>query len=258
MYTKLGMDLDRLRKIKCFIKANNAEFVPIIFDTKDLDGVPVHDRTGKYYGLESYGRLFSPFLLPDSVKKILYLDVDMICTGDIAELYDINFDGNLWCACPDLGIKQQDLERLSLSNDFKYVNSGVLLINAEEIRKKYNQEMIKDLIIENSSLLVYPDQDFLNKVFGDNIKRINVKYNTTPKDNGFKDLKEKPLIIHFAGKRRPWSDDVSGIELGFMQEYYNVLKQQPDKKDFLIRLKKEHEKKGYWNRPYDCFEYNSK
>ena len=45
--------------------------------------------------LSAFTRLFSGVLLPPDVDRILYLDCDTIITGDISELDDVQFNGNI-------------------------------------------------------------------------------------------------------------------------------------------------------------------
>ena len=48
---------------------------------------------------ETYYRLLAQELLPESVERILYLDVDMIVCGSLEEFYWQDFEGNLLVAC---------------------------------------------------------------------------------------------------------------------------------------------------------------
>lgn len=247
MYIENELNEQDLKKISEFVlKTKKAEIIPIKFNTTDLEGVPLTDNEGAYFGLESYSRLFSAFKLPKDIDKILYLDADMICMGDIAELYDINFDGRTWCACQDLGVTEKHLNRIGLPKNYKYINSGMLLINLQKLRKNYTENDIITLIRQIEEKLIYPDQDFINLIFKDDIKIINNKYNLVIKDVRYADLKEKPLILHYAGSVKPWDDDVSRFEIEYMKPYYDAMEIQGDyKKDKLTDLLNKHKKYGY-------------
>ena len=226
------------------LKQESGELIPILFDAKCINGVPTTIDDGSYFGLETYSRLFGAFKVPKEVNKLLYLDVDMICTGDISELYDIDLEDKLWGAAIDNGIETDDLERLELSTDYKYVNAGVLLINVRKIRELYNEEDMVKLIMKNLKYIKYCDQDFLNKQFNDNIKIIDSKYNLMAKCVRYKELKEKPIIIHYAGSIKPWQDNVSRFEEEYLEPYYKAMEIQ-GKKEKLERLKMIHIKNGY-------------
>lgn len=249
MYQENELNNEDIKNIIDFVEETiNGKIIPIKFDASRLNGVPITDDEGSFFGMEAYSRLFCPFKLPKEVDKILYLDADMICTGDINELYNIPFDGKTWVACEDKGIKKKDLKRLGLGEKQKYINSGMLLINVEKLRRDYTEEIIINLINENKKVLIYPDQDFINKVFVNDIKIVDCRYNLIAKDVRYSELNIKPLIIHYAGSVKPWSDDVSRFDKEFIEPYYEVLRLQKDKKsEKLDKLLKEHYIHGYNN-----------
>ncbi len=247
MYQENELTQTEITKISQFVEnTNKGKLIPIKFDAKFLNGMPITDDEGKFFGLESYSRLFCAFKLPKEVDKILYLDADMICTGDIKELYSISFDGKTWVACQDKGISQKDLDRLGLPKDYKYINSGMLLINVKKLKQDYTKEKIFKLIAENKKVLLYPDQDFINKVFIGDIKIIPNKYNLIAKDVKYKSLKEKPLIIHYAGSVKPWDENVSRFDKEFIDYYYEILRiQKNEKSEKLKNILKKHKIYGY-------------
>lgn len=249
MYVETELTVEDLENIKEFVEqTKKGRVIPIKFDVKDLEGMPVTDNEGAFFGLEAYSRLFCAFKLPKEIDRILYLDADMITTGSLSELYNIDFENNIWVACRDNGIQIKDLERLGLPADYKYINSGMLLINLEKLRNNYTEKDIIQMIYDNQSVLIYPDQDFINKIFKDDIKIVDNKYNLVAKDIGYKKLEEKPLIIHFAGSVKPWQDDVSRFEIEYLEPYYEIMRLQGEnKKEKLEELLKKHKQNGYKN-----------
>lgn len=247
MYVESELTNEDLEYIKEFVaKTQKATVEPIKFDVHQLEGMPVTDNEGSFFGMEAYSRLFCAFKLPEEVERILYLDADMICTGDINELYNIEFDDKIWVAAPDNGIQEKDLNRLELPLDYKYINSGMLLINLKKLKANYTEKFIVEKIRENKDVLIYPDQDFINKIFKDEIKVVSDKYNLIAKDIRYKNLKEKPLIIHYAGSIKPWHDNVSRFEREYIDPYYTAMRIQGDiKKEKLEALMKKHEEYGY-------------
>lgn len=247
MYQETELKNYELEYISKFVsKTKKGKVIPIKIDADILKKAPVTDNEGNFFGIEAYSRLFCTFKLPKEIDKILYLDVDMICTGDIKELYSIPFESKTWIAVQDYGIKQKDLKRLGLPDEHKYINSGMLLINIEKLRKEYTTEKIVNLILDNRNILIYPDQDFINKFFAGDIKIIDSKYNLLAKNVAYKDLKEKPLIIHYAGSIKPWEDDVSRFEKEYIEPYYETLRLQGNnKKEKLQELLEKHKTYGY-------------
>lgn len=247
MYVETELNNDDLEYIKKFVEGTNQATVePVKFDVRALEGMPVTDNEGAFFGMEAYSRLFCAFKLPEDMERILYLDADMICTGDIEELYNIDFDDKIWVAAPDNGIQEKDLNRLGLPLDYKYINSGMLLINLKKLRANYTERFIVEKIRENKDILIYPDQDFVNKIFKDEIKVVSTKYNLIAKDVRYKDLDEKPLIIHYAGSTKPWHDDVSRFEIEYIEPYYTAMRiQGENKKEKLEKLIEKHKEHGY-------------
>ena len=207
----------------------------------------VTGEDGYFFSIETYSRLFCAFYLPKSVDRILYLDVDMICTGDISELYDISLEGKIWAGAEDKDIEEKDLIRLGLPKEYKYVNAGVALINVKKLRNNYLEQDILTPIIENHKEWIYLDQDFINKVFAGDIKIIEEKYNLLAKSKSYRELKEKPLIVHYAGSVKPWDNDVSRFDIEYIEPYYEILELE-GKKEKLNKLQEEHRKYGYNNK----------
>lgn len=247
MYQEKELSQSDLASIGDFVsKTNNGKLIPVKFETPCLDKLPITLIDGSSVSKETYARLFCPFKLPESVNKILYLDADMVVTGDIKELYDVPFDGNTWIACRDFGINIEDLDRLGLPHDYPYINAGMLVINVEKLRKNFTEDKMANLILDNVDVLAYLDQDFINKIFEGDIKVIDSKYNALVKNLNYKDLKQMPLILHYAGEVKPWHDNVSRFDREFVEPYYDSLRFQGDaKKDWLNELLAKHKVYGY-------------
>jgi lipopolysaccharide biosynthesis glycosyltransferase len=170
-------------------------------------------NTGSF-GKGALFRLFIPELIPE--ERVLYLDCDVICTMDVRAVFDLAigpvpvagaFDTGLW----------DDHERFpylrSIGVDPKrYVNSGVLLMDLEKIRRGYAELKDRTLsFITEKRGLRFPDQDALNKYFQS--KDINIC--VLPEncnyllEIGIGDRVNRSLseyagkILHFTGKK-PW------------------------------------------------------
>lgn len=215
---------DHLKDLGKFIqKKCHGRLIPIKFDSSSIQNMPVTDGEGNYFGLEAYSRLFSPYLLPQDLDRLLYLDADMICGDSVKELYNMDFDGNYILACQDKAVSAEDKERLGLPANYLYINSGMLLMNLAEIRKNFTREDIVHLIIEQSSILKYPDQDFINKNFAGKIKIVSDKFNLLVKDAKKEELTFKPAIYHYAGSVKAWDENVNRFDIEFIKPYYKCL-----------------------------------
>lgn len=110
-----------------------------------------------------YNRLMIPWLLPQ-YDKVVYSDVDIIFTGDISSLYNIDLGeslvagvgGKTWTK----GIICKYLKKIGAPTE-SYINSGFLLINSSLQRKEGLKEKYLDL---SKRKFIYQDQDIINIV----------------------------------------------------------------------------------------------
>ncbi|VTX86879.1 Glycosyl transferase family 8 [Neisseria subflava] len=79
-----------------------------------------------------YCRMCIPAILGDISDTVLYLDTDVLCLGDISELFTVNLDRKLLAAVPETTLYRAYINKLNVfvfrSTD-PYFNSGVLLFN---------------------------------------------------------------------------------------------------------------------------------
>lgn len=156
------------------------------------------------YPCNIHFRLFIPFFIPKEVKKVLYLDVDMIVLKDLGSLMEVNLEGFIIAAVTDSriftlgnhwgGILNYDA--LDLSPALPYFNTGLLLINCEEWMAFNTTEKIIQCIIKNKHFANYPDQYGLNVVLANRWKQLN------PLWNYFSDgVHTSPYIVHFVSRK---------------------------------------------------------
>lgn len=175
--------------------------------------------------------LLAARLFPE-IKKIIYLDGDIIVRHDLSQLFETNIE-DYYCAGVHDTIasseKEQDKElRLKAVNipDFKqYINAGVVLLNLERIREdKLEGEFLKFLESEKENIgkkVLFIPQDILNRVCYGKILLLPLKFNlminlirhkpyeesayakmsATVKD--WEEAKD-PTIVHFACNPKPW------------------------------------------------------
>ncbi len=162
----------------------------------------------KHFSRDMYSRYILPDLLEDK-DRVLYLDSDTLITGDIAELYNTKLGNNLAAGVRDIGITKDDLQGYTKNlglDDGQYFNSGVLLLNLDQMRK---ENVTKKLIGETDRLsdkLQHPDQDIINLVMRDRIKELPNTWNYQDEDRRlWPDLLSKAKIIHYTTASKPWN-----------------------------------------------------
>ncbi len=148
---------------------------------------------------------FARYFIPDFVTedKVLYLDSDLIVTGDLTDLFEL-----------DLGENYLGAARSCFGAGVGF-NAGVLLIN----NKKWKSETIRQKLIELTEKehknVKEGDQSILNMLFKDQYSLLEDKYNfqigfdagAAEKNHAF--IFEIPLtpfpeILHYISPDKPW------------------------------------------------------
>jgi len=131
-------------------------FIPM----EDLpDGVVIDRR----FSAAAVYRLLLPEILPE-YSRVIYLDCDVIVRNDMAELFENTvLDGKLLGAVYEAPVGNQAIEREALGCDpARYFNSGVLLMNLEQMREEEVSSRLMECLGDGN--LQFPDQDVLNIV----------------------------------------------------------------------------------------------
>ena len=128
-----------------------------VYIEKEL--IPDDFPTTTFWTREMYYRLMLVDLLPASVTRILYLDIDMIVNKDITELYDMDFEGRSLIVSKDMEFENM-MEHSCSGNAahdrmFKqlqeeghvYFCSGLVLFNIKKIKE--------NLLLCEFSLFIY-------------------------------------------------------------------------------------------------------
>lgn len=175
--------------------------------------------TTEQWTKEIYYRLLVGELLPKSLERLLYLDVDVIVHQPIAAFYEMDMQGMDLAATDDTMIQGNfSAEQTALFADFdegiRYFNSGMLLYDLKKIRENYSFANYCEAAKRVDYKLTNPDQDLLNYVhsgkvlFVDN-KRYNAfSQNVVPTDEVLDSL----VIVHYAG-RKPWKSNDARYEM---------------------------------------------
>lgn len=174
---------------------------------------------------ETYFRLFAPYILPQNIDKILYLDGDIICNGKIDKLYNTDFDGNIFVACenidPDPIFVPWINHRLGLPPNNTYYNAGVLLINLPLYREFTSLENLINFINANISKIWLQDQDILNKLFNGKIKKIDNTFNYPITHIDINNISYNKILVHYLSPPKPWKTDYCRPFYGI--SYYKYL-----------------------------------
>ena len=179
------------------------------------------------YSRVVYYRIFAASILPDSLDRVLYLDPDIIVIKPLDELYNTEFGENYYVACSHTkeiltGINRI---RLGIKNNAPYINTGVMLMNLELLRREQTTREVIEYVKKYGKHFILPDQDVITAVYGEKVKLVDtLKYNLSdrlitmnnlsPLINEIIDMEwveKNAVIIHYYGENKPWKESYRGI-----------------------------------------------
>lgn len=122
-----------------------------------------------------YNSKFSPYALmrlftdchPEMGDRVLYLDMDVVVTGDLEQIYSSDLHGR------SLGMVKDEVGSHWLGKN--YCNSGVLLMDTAKIRENHGFEKTRDHLAHRFYFM--PDQTAINRVFKGDIALLSPRFN---------------------------------------------------------------------------------
>lgn len=209
------------------------------------------------YNLECYFRLTSPLILKN-FEKVLFTDVDLLFLKDPSVLYSEDITNYPLAACKDLIMgafvnnRNDSLnwgkylcEKLKLEDNYKYFNTGVMLINIKYFNDNNISSKMLDLVSKTQFRIL--EQDGLNAFFKNGIKYIDTSWNFPVANFYYKTIldfmpktfyeqykkdEKNPKIMHFAGTTKPWfcpSENYSEI-------WWEYARKSPFYEEILLRM----------------------
>lgn len=175
--------------------------------------------TATYITNATYNRLVAVNRLKGIADKVLYLDADIVCIGDMSAMQTINLDGNIAAT-----IKEDDqniakhIKKLNINLN-GYFNAGVMYIDINQWHNHGVSEKAYAAIVANYEKFTFLDQDALNVVLNNKVLYIDEKWNclfeldreTIPADT---------VLLHYAGRTKPWAEWCLNPLRDYFLEYY--------------------------------------
>lgn len=194
----------------------------IAVESSEFEHMPL---TIQHISLASYARLKAADYLP-SIDKAIYLDVDLLITGNLDGLWETDLQDNLVGACLDSFIESECAEykaRIGLSGSHPYFNAGVLLLNLKQWRAEQFFQRCEQWLAQHRDVIEYQDQCILNGVCKTRVHFLDTRYNFMPHTH-FRIRKarkyHRPLhpleqatmpiaIVHYCGNTKAWHNNCS-------------------------------------------------
>jgi len=209
---------EALENTRCILGETN-RLISIRAGDFGLEGAPTTSR----YPQEIYYRIFAARYLPETLDRVLYLDPDLIVNGSIRSLYELPLGKAYFAAASHVGEFMHKVNelRLDMEEDSPYINSGVMLMNLDLLRKEQDYGAVFRFIEERKNRLILPDQDIISGLYGTRIHALDpFRYNMTerlflryaPFERAL-DLdwvRRNSVIIHYCGRNKPWKPHYRG------------------------------------------------
>ncbi|MFB2829259.1 glycosyltransferase family 8 protein [Aeromonas jandaei] len=196
------LNKENISKLSSLVSSN----LKVIFheNIPDYKKIPISSLYNNRLNEVTYYRFAIPEVL-HNVKKVLFIDADMIAVGDISPLWSIDMEGSVAAVVSDHilgGDKKKQQERGILSG--QYFNAGLILMDLCKWREKNISKKALDLLVDNNGF-EHNDQDALNIVLENNAVYLDLKWNVQPNHLPLvqKDMLV-PVLLHFCGQEKPW------------------------------------------------------
>jgi lipopolysaccharide biosynthesis glycosyltransferase len=197
-------------------------------------------QISRHVNLVTYYRLLMPWVLPETIDRVIFLDADLLVRRDISELWDLD-QGSAACLavpdtaapCIDARVALPNFDRshrflaavepvpnyreLGLPPTAKYFNAGVLVVNLQRWRDEQICNQALECLRQHKQHVRWWDQYALNVVLAGKWKELDARWNQGGHAYSFPSWSESPLtadifrqlrrdpwIVHFTSQHKPW------------------------------------------------------
>lgn len=209
----------------------------------------------------TYYRLKIGSILPQSITKCVYLDVDMLVLGDLRELFAIDLKGKICGVVEEYRSKKIIYTKSkSYSNadiTGSHFNAGMLLVDLNLWRKEEIEERAFEMLRHYDCKL--HDEDSLNLALYGKTYRVGIEWNLKVsvyyraicidekgkrqlpyKRQELNEAVKKPKILHYFTYSKPWCDSKIYLDYHnkFLGQYWwDMVEQTPIFKEELLEKK---------------------
>ena len=162
------------------------EKLPPIIDTINVSNQQYFPKDGINFNNNWTFMVLMKLALHDmlpKLEKVLVMDVDTIVVDDVSDLWDIDLSN-----CYVAGAR----EPLKSTDDFLYVNAGVMMMNLRLLRSMGKGNEL--IAVVNRKRLFFCEQDCIAERCQGSIKEISGDYNACC----VTEYSDKPKIVHYA------------------------------------------------------------
>jgi lipopolysaccharide biosynthesis glycosyltransferase len=209
-------DVDEATRSALTVAAGPAATVSFLEVDLSRAALPIsHAAHLQYISAAMFLRLLIAEALPGGVDRLLYLDSDVLCTGSLAPLLEVDLAGAPLGAVRDAYTRRLvDMGGLpgltgyrDLDPQAMYFNSGVLLMDVQRWKELDVTGRALDYVVRHGHEARYPDQDALNYALYGNWVRLSSRFNhmlSGRLEPAFGGKLSDASLLHLAGPIKPW------------------------------------------------------
>ena len=179
----------------------------------------------------SYVKVELPRLFPEE-ERILYLDGDIVCMGDLSELETMDMEGHptagvvdsMW---PIVGHNFRDeaidvlVSMIGHDVNEPSFNGGVMLMDVEKwLADDIGEKILAFGTNPPTNKMVLGDQGAIALYHRGKFKQLGFEWNTSYKGR-LHTVNDYTKILHWHGQKKPWNTD---LEHGDIWHHYNEMK----------------------------------
>ncbi|MGU7818666.1 glycosyltransferase [Streptococcus suis] len=206
--TKWMSDHSRFKLNRLTSQLVTISFIEI--DSKTFEHLPLKEGIS----LEAYFRILLPSQLAE-LDRVLYLDCDILVNGSLKEVWGCDLSHHYLAGVNELDMlhgNSEYREKIGFDAQDIYINSGVLLLNLDRMRRDLIEEYLFSRAEEIKDYIEYQDQDIINIGLKGQILNLEAKYNMTAYQRKVKHISlEEAVIIHF-NWHKPWRKDQNYLQ----------------------------------------------
>ena len=195
----MGISADNRARLERLGARLGVEIRRIETDEQAFAHIPVQRA---HLNRSTYLRLLLPDLLPDD--RVIYMDSDMVATGDLTALMAVDLAGAPIAAVPCSGPSAAELSSTGTVKG-QYVNAGLLVMDLAAWRREGISAQAIALLAQGK--LLSEDQSAINIVLRGRIKLLPAKYNIYALDAAYptpEDLPSEIAVLHYVVNVKPW------------------------------------------------------
>lgn len=197
------IDKGNLKKMKEIVKENSDVKIKIYCINNDLFiDLPKNEKWSE----AAYYRIIIPKILQGKIKKVLYLDSDILCMKSINEIQNFNMNRNIILAVEDQG-SEKELCRIIEKYHLKggYFNTGFIYIDILRWNRENITQKVMALLKRNADKFEFWDQDALNIILDGKVGFLKEKWNYMYFLGSMTiNVPKECIFIHFVSDDKPW------------------------------------------------------